>query len=122
MSDEDERPREETGKEEENVVVPDIIARMFRYGRTQEVVRAEEGAEEVFAVQLNHDVVPAAADEQEENHAAAPAKVQQFLCVLSEHEVDGEQEPRQEEADRPFREHGESREEESGVVTRALLL
>ena len=93
---------------------------MLGNGRTQEVVRAEERLKENCAVQAVHGIVPAAADEQEENHAAAPAKAKKLLRILSEHEVNGKQESRQEDADRSFREDGESRKEEGGVVESAF--
>ena len=76
----------------------------------------QTSGEEVCAVQAVHGVVPTAANEQEEDHAAAPAKAKKLLRILSEHEVDGKQEPRQEETDRPFREDGEPCKEEGGVV------
>ena len=89
---------------------------MFGDGRAQEIVRAEERPEEVCAVQAVHGVVPTASNEQEEDHAAAPAKAKKLLRILLEHEVDGKQESRQEETDRPFREDGETCKEEGGVV------
>lgn len=114
--DERQGPWEETREEKKDVVIPDILSGMFGDGRAQEIVRAEERPEEVCAVQAVHGVVPTASNEQEEDHAAAPAKAKKLLRILSEHEVNGKQESRQEETDRPFREDGESCKEEGGVV------
>ena len=109
-------PWEETREEKKDVIVPNILSRMFGDGRAQEIVRAEERPEEVCTVQAVHGVVPTAANEQEDDHAAAPAKAKKLFRILSEHEVDGKQESWQEKPDWPLREDGEPCKEEGSVV------
>ena len=88
---------------------------MFRDCRTQDIVYAEEGRDKLRTVQCVHSCVPAAPHKDKESE---PERLHapQFADIASyeqEHEND---EPRQDDADRPLRQYGTSRRDPCGVV------
>ena len=103
----EERPGAESQEEDDDVIEPDIVARMLRDRRAQEILHAEEIRDEVHAVQAIHRIIPAAAHHEEYGQARQPAEVQEFAGLPAQAKENEQDEARQQEADGSFREDGE---------------
>ena len=89
---------------------------MLGHAGAQEIVHAEERVDEVHAVQAVHDVVPRAADGEEDGHAGQPLHVQELPRPAPHAEEDEQDEARQQEAYGPLRQDGQPRKEKGREV------
>ena len=62
-------PGQETDRDEDEVVIPDVVFGMFRYGRPDDIVEAQQAIDEIHAMAAVHGAVPAQAEELEEHDA-----------------------------------------------------
>ena len=62
-------PGQETDWDEDEVVIPDVVFGMFRYGRPDDVVEAQQAIDEIHAMAAVHGAIPDQAEEQEEHDA-----------------------------------------------------
>ncbi len=89
---------------------------MLRHRGAQHVVHAEELADEVAAVQLHHRIVPERRHGEEKREPSEDVPAEELAQPPLPREEQEDDEPRQAEANRPFREHGDAGEEKGEVV------
>ena len=89
---------------------------MLRHRRAQHVVHAEERIEKIAAVQQHHRIVPDGRHGEEKGEAREDMEAQELAQAALPGEEEQDDEARQADADGPFREHRDAREEEREVV------
>ena len=116
------RPGEEARQENQQIVEPDIIARMFRYGCPQTIMYAEEGVDEILPVHQVHWQVPGRADYHHQQEATEHMPVQQCLEVALPDQEKQDDEAWQQEPDWALGQDAKSGNGEGRIVETGALL
>lgn len=103
-----EYPGKEAQQEHGRIVIPHVIPGMLRHGSPQDVVDADELADEITAVHHVHGYVPQAGDDKEQQQPRPQLDMQEYGFEISPpQQKQDDNQPRQDEAYWPLGQDGQ---------------
>ena len=99
-------PWQEADRDEDDIIIPDIVFGMFRYGGPDDVVEAQQAVDEVHAMAVVHGTVPAQAEEEKEDDADWREKSFKIIGPALDGDKEQQEQAGQDQADRAFGQDG----------------